>query len=163
MEFFYKPLFLVTIISLSCICSCRNVEKPADKLPPVDMVILKPVGADPIEVTVELAVTQEQQRLGLMYRKSLETNHGMLFIFEQERQLSFWMKNTVIELDMIFIRSDMTVLGCVKRAKTRTTMPRSVPGQSKYVLEVIGGFCDQHKIDDRTRVQFSLPSINIKR
>jgi len=59
-----------------------------------------------IKLTVEVAKTFEQRTIGLMFRKSLEENHGMLFIFEDEVVRKFWMKNTYISLDLLFIGSD---------------------------------------------------------
>lgn len=63
-------------------------------------------GKEPIKLTVEVAKTFEQRTIGLMFRKSLEENHGMLFIFEDEVVRKFWMKNTYISLDLLFIGSD---------------------------------------------------------
>lgn len=88
---------------------------------------------------VELALTPEQQAQGLMYRKELPEGQGMLFDFHSERETSFWMKNTYISLDMIFIRAD----GRIHRIAA-DTVPLSealVPsnGPVRAVLEVIAG------------------------
>lgn len=97
-----------------------------------------------------------------MDRKQLDPLHGMLFIFPDEEQRVFWMKNTLIELDMIFIRSDGSLLGCVERAQPMTETPRLVAGNSKYVLEVVGGFCGEHGIGAGSKFNFSLPGINMR-
>jgi uncharacterized membrane protein (UPF0127 family) len=88
---------------------------------------------------VEMAVTPEQQAQGLMFRKELPEGQGMLFDFHSERETSFWMKNTYVSLDMIFIRAD----GRIHRIATNT-VPLSealVPsnGPVRAVLEVVAG------------------------
>jgi uncharacterized membrane protein (UPF0127 family) len=88
---------------------------------------------------VELALTPEQQAQGLMFRKELPEGQGMLFDFKRDQETAFWMKNTFISLDMIFIRSD----GRIHRIATNT-VPMSealVPsnGPVRAVLEVIAG------------------------
>jgi uncharacterized membrane protein (UPF0127 family) len=88
---------------------------------------------------VELATTPEEQAKGLMFRQSLPEGQGMLFDFHQEQPTSFWMKNTYISLDMIFIRADGRILRIAEN-----TVPRSealVPsgGPVRGVLEVIAG------------------------
>jgi uncharacterized membrane protein (UPF0127 family) len=88
---------------------------------------------------VELATTPEEQAKGLMFRRSLPEGQGMLFDFHQEQPTSFWMKNTYISLDMIFIRADGRILRIAEN-----TVPRSealVPsgGPVRGVLEVIAG------------------------
>ncbi len=93
-----------------------------------------------------------------MGRKHLAPNRGMLFIFPYEGEQTFWMKNTFIELDMIFIRANLTVLGCLERAEPLTTTPRSVEGLAKYVLEVNGGFCEKHHISQASTVEIFLDS-----
>jgi len=62
--------------------------------------------SSPVEITVEIARTEQERAQGLMYRKKLPDGQGMIFIFERDEQLSFWMKNTVIPLSIAFIASD---------------------------------------------------------
>lgn len=117
-------------------------------------VTLLPPGQDPVEVVVEVARSAEDRRRGLMDRRQLDADRGMLFLFERPEQLSFWMHNTYIPLDMIFIRADMTVLGVVENAEPLTDTSRSVPGLSQYVLEVNAGFSRRHGIHAGTTVRF---------
>jgi hypothetical protein len=107
-----------------------------------------------VQVVVELARKPEERSLGLMHRRQLDADRGMLFLFDAPQQLSFWMRNTYIPLDMVFIREDMTVLGVVENAEPLTDTPRSVPGLSRYVLEVNAGFCRRHGVAEGTRVRF---------
>jgi len=88
---------------------------------------------------VEIAANDEDRARGLMYRKELPEGRGMLFDFKQEQDVSFWMKNTYIPLDMIFIRADGTIRRIA--ANTEPLSERMVPagGPVRYVLEVIGG------------------------
>ena len=117
-------------------------------------VILMPEGRETITVPVEIARTPAERSRGLMFRISLPENEGMLFLFERPDQLSFWMRNTLIPLDMIFIEDSMRVLGVVENAEPRTDTGRSVPGLSQYVLEVNGGWAQRHGIGPGTRVRF---------
>jgi uncharacterized membrane protein (UPF0127 family) len=88
---------------------------------------------------VELAVNEQERARGLMFRKELPDGRGMLFDFKQERDVGFWMENTYIPLDMIFIRADGTIRRIA--ANTEPLSERTVPsgGPVRYVLEVIGG------------------------
>lgn len=115
---------------------------------------LFPVGRAPVLVGVELARTPSERAKGLMYRKHLDAEAGMLFLFEQPQQLTFWMRNTYVPLDMIFIESSLRVLGVVENAEPLTETSRSVPGQSQYVLEVNAGFSREHGIGPGTMVRF---------
>jgi hypothetical protein len=116
-------------------------------------VVLHTSGGD-VPVTVEIADTPERRSLGLMYRKELAADAGMLFIFDAPAQLSFWMKNTVLPLDMIFIGSDRRIVGIVKDAVPFTTTPRVVDGASHYVLEVNAGFSARHDVRAGDMVTF---------
>jgi len=109
-------------------------------------VVLSPPGKDPVSVRVEVAATVAERQRGLMFREHMDADAGMIFLFERPQQLSFWMHNTHIPLDMIFIRDDMTVLGVVENAEPRTDDSRQVPGMSQYVLEVNAGFAREHGI-----------------
>jgi uncharacterized membrane protein (UPF0127 family) len=138
----------------------RPVEATPEARPAVDepvaqpRVWLEPPGRDPVAVIVEVARTPAQTQRGLMFRRHLEPDHGMLFQFARSRQLTFWMRNTFIPLDMVFITDDLRVLGVVENATPETDDPREVEGDSRYVLEVNAGFAREHGITPGTRVRF---------
>ena len=125
---------------LACYAACSSAQKDSEKPAPVERI---PVTIDtdngPIVVQAEIADTQDERSRGLMFRTSMGEKEGMLFLFPREEQLSFWMKNTLIPLDMIFVRADKTILGVVENAEPRTETPRRVPGVSQFVLELNGG------------------------
>lgn len=95
---------------------------------------------------VELALTDADRERGLMFRKALPEGTGMLFVFPAAGPHTFWMKNTLIPLDMIFAADDGAILGCVANAEPLTLTGRHVEGASKYVLEVPGGWCAEHGV-----------------
>ncbi|WP_199746944.1 MULTISPECIES: DUF192 domain-containing protein [Corallococcus] len=97
-------------------------------------------------VEVEVAATGESRTRGLMWRKSLTAGQGMLFIFPDEEVRGFWMRNTLIPLDMLFITSEGRVVGIIENAEPRTLTNRSVGIPSQYVLEVPGGWCQKNGI-----------------
>jgi uncharacterized membrane protein (UPF0127 family) len=103
---------------------------------------------------VELAVKEHERQRGLMYRDRLGDDEGMLFLFEEMGPLSFWMKNTWIPLDMLFIDDDLTVVGIVENAEPMTTTPRSPGGNSRFVLEVKGGLSSQLGMAAGQKVRF---------
>ena len=105
-------------------------------------------------VNVAIADTPAERTRGLMYVQNLPMNDGMLFIFEFEEVQSFWMRNTLIPLDMIFIKTDKTVVGVVANAEPLTLTPRSVGKPSLYVLEVNGGWAAAHGVVAGTTVRF---------
>ena len=95
---------------------------------------------------VELATTPEDRARGLMFREHLDPDKGMLFIFEEEGVHSFWMKNTLIPLDIIWISEDQEVVFISKNTQPCKTdiCPSINPGKkAKYVLEVNGGISDK--------------------
>jgi uncharacterized membrane protein (UPF0127 family) len=91
---------------------------------------------------IELALTSAQQAQGLMFRESLAPDAGMLFIFPEARQASFWMKNTLIPLDMMFIGADGRIVNIARRTKPLTTDSVPSEGPVLAVLEVNGGLAD---------------------
>jgi uncharacterized membrane protein (UPF0127 family) len=92
-----------------------------------------------ITFRVELARTEAERERGLMYRERLAPDAGMLFVFEHPSLLTFWMKNTLIPLDMIFIGADRRISGVVADAEPQTLTARRVEALSQYVLEIGGG------------------------
>jgi uncharacterized membrane protein (UPF0127 family) len=100
----------------------------------------------PVSVQLEVANTPADRERGLMYRRSLPENGGMLFIFPEETDLSFWMKNTLIPLDMLFIARDGRIVGIHPDAVPLSLAPISVGAPSAYVLEVNGGWAARHGV-----------------
>ena len=92
-------------------------------------------------VDVEVAATNPTRTRGLMWRTSLDDGTGMLFIFSDEQMLSFWMRNTLISLDMLFIDKDLNVVGIVENAAPQTLDSRGVGKSALFVLEVPAGYC----------------------
>lgn len=107
-----------------------------------------------VSVKVEVMNTPEGRQQGLMHRKSLSHGNGMMFVFPFPSQQKFWMKNTHMPLDMIFITSERKVLGIHKNAPPMVEENFSVPGESLYVLEVPAGFADKHGINPGAVLEF---------
>ncbi len=118
------------------------------KLEPLTVVTAK--GHETFQV--ELADTPDAREEGLMYRTSLEPDHGMLFDFKTQQNVYFWMKNTYVALDMIFITAD----GTVAHIETDTVplSEKSVPslGAVRFVLEVVAGTAARIGLQDGDKV-----------
>lgn len=130
----------------------RVASRPAQKEEP--QVILLPPGKNSVTVSVEVASNPETRQRGLMFREQLAPDEGMLFLFEEPQHLTFWMHNTYLPLDMIFINSNLTVIGVVENAAPLTDDSRSAPGLSQYVLEVNATFARRYGVGAGTRVKF---------
>jgi uncharacterized membrane protein (UPF0127 family) len=106
--------------------------------------------------SVEMATTEEEKQTGLMYRKELPDGKGMLFDFSPEQQISMWMKNTYISLDMIFIRADGRILRIAENTEPHSTKIISSGGLARGVLEVIAGTAQKYGIQPGDRVAHPL-------
>src|ERR1700730_8018016 len=106
--------------------------------------------------SVEMATTEEEKTTGLMYRKELADGKGMLFDFSPEQQVSMWMKNTYISLDMIFIRADGRILRIAENTEPLSTKIIASGGLAKGVLEVIAGTAQKYGIKPGDRVAHPL-------
>lgn len=106
--------------------------------------------------SVELATTEEEKTTGLMYRKELPDGKGMLFDFTPEQQVSMWMKNTYVSLDMIFIRADGRILRIAENTEPMSTKIISSGGLAKGVLEVVAGTAQKYGIQPGDRVAHPL-------
>jgi hypothetical protein len=118
------------------------------------MVVLRPTGRPEVRVRVELARTAAERARGLTFRERLEPDAGMLFIYEEEGNLTFWMKNTLIPLDMIFISKEFRVVGIVEDAAPQTETARRIDQPAQFVLEVNAGFAAANGIGPGTEVEF---------
>jgi len=106
--------------------------------------------------SVEMATTEEEKQTGLMYRKELADGKGMLFDFKPEQEVSMWMKNTYVSLDMIFIRADGRILRIAENTEPMSTKIISSGGLAKGVLEVIAGTAQKYGIRPGDRVAHPL-------
>lgn len=103
---------------------------------------------------VEVADTPATRTMGLQYRKDLAADRGMIFLFPSEAPQSFWMKNTPIPLDMIFINREKRIVGIVEQTVPFSLDSRSVGVPSQFVLEINGGLVKQHGLQAGDSVRF---------
>lgn len=118
---------------------------------------------DGFKVKAELALTKEQQARGLMFRESLAADRGMLFVFSDGGVKTFWMKNTLVDLDMVFLDRGLKVLKVFHRVP-RTTGPDQPEGElgragapAWCVLELPAGAARAHKLKPGARLRISFP------
>ncbi len=136
--------------------ACLALAGPAAAIPPMDPAHckgqpeLKPL--EPLQVItpkgtfrfhVEMARTAIQQEYGLMCRKSLAADRGMLFVFPRATPQAFWMRNTLIPLDIIYVAADGRVVSIVKRAQPLNETPLPSAGPALATLELAAGRADQ--------------------
>jgi uncharacterized membrane protein (UPF0127 family) len=125
--------------------ACASRSSSSDPARPARVIVQTAAGARHA-VTVEVARTPEAHARGLMWREQLGPDAGMLFVFERSEPRSFWMKNTLIPLDMLFADDTGRIVGIVARAEPRTLTGRAVEAPSRYVLEVNGGWAAAHGV-----------------
>jgi uncharacterized membrane protein (UPF0127 family) len=138
-------LHAVLLLVLACASLAGCSRRP-------EVVIYSATG--PVRVPVEVVTTPETRARGLMYRRDLAANAGMLFVFPNETPQQFWMKNTPLPLDMVFIGKGHHVVGIVADTRPFSTTPLGVAAPSQYVLEVHAGFCASRRIAAGARVDF---------
>jgi uncharacterized protein len=105
-------------------------------------------------IDVELARSEAERNRGLMWRRELKPDHGMLFLFESESVLSFWMHNTLIALDMLHLDENRVVVGVVANAPPQTDSPRVTGKPARYLLEVSAGEAAAHAIGPGAKARF---------
>lgn len=100
-------------------------------------------GSSISEIDIEIAENKMDRALGLMFRPEMKYDRGMLFIFDEERTQAFWMRNTIIPLDIIYVNSRMQIVDIYENTKTRSdeSMPSKAP--AIYVVEVNAGYCKE--------------------
>jgi len=106
------------------------------------------------QLDIEFATTEYETQTGLMYRKSMQDDHGMLFIFSDEIRRSFYMKNTEFALDIIYIDGEKKIVSVQKNAKPYDKSPLPSEAPAKYVLEVNAGLSDQWGLEAGDVVYF---------
>ncbi len=132
----------------------KNIKEPQFRKEG-ELEFLNPEGKKEIRrIEVEVADNDNERMQGLMYRRSMDDTKGMLFIFQNEEPQSFWMKNTVIPLDIIYVDSKKEIVKIFKNTTpfSENSLPSGKP--ATYVVEVAGGFTDRYAIKEGDLISF---------
>jgi uncharacterized protein len=136
------------VAAVLALCAFGGLGARAASVQPLEIVTKSGVQV----FSVEMATTEQEKETGLMYRKELADGKGMLFDFSPAQEVSMWMKNTFIPLDMIFIRADGRILRIAENTEPQSTRIISSGGLAKGVLEVIAGTAKKYGIAPGDRV-----------
>ena len=145
--FFKRFLLFLVTLSVFSFTSCKQDKKVITQTKVTftkesDLTIFKVIDSTKVTLDIEIADTDFDIQTGLMYRNSMKKNQGMLFVFDDETERFFYMKNTKIPLDLIYINANKTIVSFQKNAKPfdESSLPSNAP--AKYVLEVNAGLVD---------------------
>jgi hypothetical protein len=173
-----KVIHIALILAVAALAiQCKSNDKKKDKKPNNNQVELKqnnysfenpPVfrndgelvfidsqtDSELFHIEIEVASTDFEKALGLMYRADMRDDQGMLFLFPREQQQSFYMRNTLISLDIIYVNSKMVIVDIYENTTPldETSLPSAAPAQ--YVVEIKGGLCDKYKIEIGDKILF---------
>ena len=105
-------------------------------------------------IAVEIADNDRDRAQGMMYRTSMPDSVGMLFVFDQPKEQSFWMKNTPLSLDILYVDENGEI-GTMHKSTTPYS-EKKIPsyGEAKYVVEVVAGFTDRYQIDKGDKISY---------
>lgn len=119
-----------------------------------ELYLVKAAGDTIRKIDIEIADIESERTIGLMHRRSMPDTQGMLFIFDREEPRSFWMRNTLIGLDILYIKEDGTIESIAKYCVPKSE--KSIPsrGPALYVLELIEGFCDIYGVEIGDKIDF---------
>ncbi|MDC7126414.1 MAG: DUF192 domain-containing protein [Spirochaetales bacterium] len=132
----YFVLIIFTIVGCLLLISMGTKEKLDTKV----------VTINGINIDAEIADTQEARQTGLMNRKSMEDNHGMLFIFDRDQKLSFWMKNTYIPLSVAYVSSEGVIME-IHDMHPESLRPVDSVNSVRYALEMNQGWFEKNHIE----------------
>jgi uncharacterized protein len=159
-----KALVLIVLLWLLLVgCSGQQASPDATTAPSatsggateLSTVTIDASGGERVEVRVEVADSPQEQARGLMDRTALPENRGMLFVFDREQTLSFWMKDTLIPLSIAYMDSEGRIVDLQDMKPLDDEPPHYVSAEpAKYALEVNQGFFEEHgvKVGDRAEL-----------
>ena len=107
------------------------------------------------QVNIEIADNDPERTQGMMYRSDMSYDNAMLFIMEYERQQSFWMRNTRLSLDILYVNGDMEIVTIYKHTQPYSESPIPSFDKAKYVVETAAGFCDKFGIVEGNHIAFT--------
>jgi uncharacterized membrane protein (UPF0127 family) len=141
-------LFVAVLLALAAMSADAKVR--------VDKLWLVPASGQEVPIDIEVAEDPQEKAMGLMFRTELADNRGMLFPYSEARELSMWMRNTYIPLDMLFIRPDGVIHRIEVRAEPMSERIINSQGEVSAVLELPGGAAERFGIKAGDRVRHPL-------
>lgn len=162
---------VIGLLGLFVLLSCQSNKKPKPNpnMPPKYAVSVEPKfkhqgnlefltrkGNEISAIKVEVADNNAKREQGMMHRKTMGADEGMLFIFPDEKRRSFWMKNTHLALDIIFVNSNKDIVYIAENCQPYST--QSIPSYeyAQFVVEVTAGYCSQNNIRVGNSIDFTL-------
>ena len=149
--FFRQYSLFILLIYTFGLSGCQNDKKSIKQTKVAfskegELTIYKTLDSSEVSFNIEIAESDFDVQTGLMYRDAMAQNQGMLFIFNDEKERYFYMKNTKIPLDLIYVDSNKKIVSFQKNAQPfdESSLPSNVP--AKYVLEINAGLTDQNAI-----------------
>jgi len=143
-----------TIIVLMVLILIPRCSSEPEQLPVGTLSFIRDSGDVIRTIEVEFAEDEESRASGLMHRRQLSLSEGMLFVFPAPDSLSFWMANTPLPLDIIFVGSDSTIVNISKRTIPLSREFIRSTDLAQYVVEVRGGFTDRFDIDTTASIKW---------
>lgn len=132
---------------------CPRASEPAPILPRAQVQFVDAPGQP--KVQVEVAESPSHRERGLMFRTQMQADRGMIFTWPDEARRGFWMRNTCIPLDMLFIAKDGFIVGALEQVPVMNEAPRGVPCDAMHVLEVNAGYLRKHGVRPGQRVEIT--------
>ena len=155
--FFMLCLSLLVLAGCGTDDSTQSLDAPEIPFRPDGVLeVLRPDGSTLTTLVIEIAEGDSARARGLMQRTSLPARGGMLFLDDEEKIQTFWMRNTPLPLDLIFVDADSQIVNIAKRARPFTEQTISSSDSALYVLEVNAGFSDRYGIDESMRIRWRL-------
>jgi len=160
---FYNATVLIgfSLLNLLTLLSCKKEKKSEFIQTKIEfkhegnLSLLDSINTVIKEIQIEIADNDFERQTGLMYRKKMDTDKGMLFVFEKSEIKSFYMKNTYIPLDIIYIDSNKTIINIVKNAEPLNETSLYSDAPATYVLEVNAGLSEKLSIKKGDKISFS--------
>lgn len=158
----YQPLFWllvpVAVVAALFLWTGGAVWADGASAPdfPKDTLVIERAGGTPLTLNVEVATTPEQHAYGLMYRRHLEDNAGMIFLWDVPQPVAMWMKNTLIPLDMLYVAADGRIKNIIAHAEPLNLTALPSDGPVRAVIEVNGGAVEKWGLKAGDRVIYRL-------
>jgi uncharacterized membrane protein (UPF0127 family) len=158
----FTAALLVYLLKPVLFDSKSEIPKPEEKTINMEpqfakegLMAITTVSKDTIKVVeIEIADNDPERSQGMMYRSSMSYDRAMLFIMEYEREQSFWMRNTKMSLDILYVNGNQEIVTIYKHTQPYSQSPIPSFKRAKYVVETAAGFCDKFGIEEGNLIAF---------